>query len=395
MPYISTELNRLYAALESSFGSVPAPVPGNAFRALRSTITAVQEYLARQDKTGSRSAPGIAAGGRRHAKFEVQAYLIPSGAAGSAPNMGPFFQAACGGAPQIFAGGTVAPGSTASSVLFTAAHGLSVGQAVGSGPPSGKELRFVVAVPSSTAVTVDPPFSSAPAAGSSITGTVTYPLGDTPPSLSLFEYWTPSTAQQRLMCGGSVDTMEVDVSGDFHVVKFSGLGQDVIDSITFANGQGGGLTAFPSEPSSQSVNGSALAGHLGQVWLGAPASRFATLSTAKLQLQNGMQMRGNEFGSTIPLAAQAGQRKVGFDFDVFQLDDAATAALYSAAMAHTPVTAFVQLGTVAGSMFGVYMSKLMPQVPANDPGQKQLVWKFSGSRAGDGTANAEIFVAFG
>ena len=46
-------------------------------------------------------------------------------------------------------------------------------------------------------------------------------------------------------------------------------------------------------------------------------------------------------------------------------------------------------------MFGVYMNKLVPQIPSNDSGQKQLVWKFTGSRAGDGTAGGEIFVAFG
>src|ERR1017187_7664061 len=106
MPYVSTELNRHYAALESSYGVTPAPAPSNAFRCLKSSIDLVQDYLQRQDKTGSRSYAGVVPGGRRHGKFEVQSYLIPSGAAGSPPNMGPFFQAACGGTPQTFGGGT-------------------------------------------------------------------------------------------------------------------------------------------------------------------------------------------------------------------------------------------------------------------------------------------------
>jgi len=390
MPYISSDLNRLYAALEPSYGSTPAPAPSNAFRVLKSTVELVQDYLQRQDKTGSRSYAGVIPGGRRHGKFDVQAYLAPSGTPGSAPNMGPFFQSACGGSPEVFAGGTIAPGSTASSILFTAPHGLSAGQAVG----YGKELRFVTVVPSSTAVTVDPPFSAAPTSGTTASGTVTYPLGDTPPSLSLFDYWSPSTAQQRILCGAAVDTMEVDVSGEFHQVKFSGLGQDVIDSITFATGQGG-LSTFPTEPSSPTVSGTALAGHMGQIWLGPTPAKFATLSTAKLQVQNNVQLRGNEFGSQIPLAQLSGQRKVTFDFDVFELDDAATAALYTAAMSRTPITACLQLGTVAGNMFGVYMNALVPQAPINDSSQKQLVWKFTGSRAGNGTASGEIFVAFG
>lgn len=390
MPYISTELNRLYAGLEASYGSTPAPAPSNSFRALKATIDLVQDYLERQDKTGSRSFAGVAAGGRRHGKFDLQAYLIPSGTSGAAPNMGPFFQAACGGSPQAFAGGTAANGCTTSHIIFTAPHGLSVGQAVG----FGKELRFVIAIPSSTEVTVDPPFSAAPAGGGTITGSVTYPLGDAPPSLSLFEYWTPATAQQRILCGAAVDQMEVDVSGDFHQVKFSGQGQDVIDSITFTSGQGG-LSSFPDEPASQTTSGNPIAGCLGQVWLGSPAAKFATLSTAKLTLQNGLQLRGNEFGNCFPLAAVPGQRKVSFDFDVFELDDSATAALYSAARSRTPLTAFLQLGTTPGSIFGIYLNKVTPKIPTNDSGQKQLLWKFSGSRAGDGTANGEIFVAFG
>src|SRR5437588_153668 len=141
MPYISTDLNRNYAALESSYGATPAPTASNAFRALKTSIDLVQTYLERQDKTGSRSSGGV------------------------------------------------------------------------------------IAVPSATAINVDPPFSAAPPGGSSVTGTVTYPLGDTLPSLSLFDYWSPSTAQQRILCGTAVDQLEVDVSGDFHQIKFSGLGQ--------------------------------------------------------------------------------------------------------------------------------------------------------------------------
>src|SRR5258708_1182947 len=125
MPYIRRDLNRLYAALESSYGATPTPSPANAFRALKSNIELVQAYLQRQDKTGSRSYAGVAPGGRRHGKFDVQAYLIPSGSAGAAPSMSPFFQAACGGTPEMFPGGTAAIGSAATNVVFSAPHGLN------------------------------------------------------------------------------------------------------------------------------------------------------------------------------------------------------------------------------------------------------------------------------
>ncbi len=389
MAYISTDLNRFYAALEPSYGSAPAPVASAAYRALRANLTLVQDYLERQDRMGSRTFSGVIAGGRRHGTFDVDAYLIPAGTAGVAPNTGPFFQGACGGAPLVFSGGQAAAGCTTTSILFGAPHGLAVGQAIG----SGGELRFVSAVNSATQVTVSPPFSQAPAAAADITATVTYPLASSLPSLALFDYWDPPSAQQRILCGAAVNTMEIDVTGDFHQVKFTGQGQNVIDSITFAAGQGG-LSSFPTEPASQTLRGSPLAGHMGQIWLGSPASKFATLSTARLHLENGVVLRGNEFGSSIPLAIAPGTRKVTLDFDVFELDDAATRALYSAAAARTPLTAHLQLGSLTGSLFAACLNSLVPQIPAFDSGEHQLRWSFKGSRAG-GTKDDELLVAFG
>ncbi len=388
MTYISTDLNRYYAALEGSYGAVPAPGPGDAFRALRLDMELAQEYLERRDKSGSRTFSGVVSGGRRQGRFELDAYLIPSGTAGTAPDMWPFFQAACGTA-LTFSGGVAAAGSTTSTINFSSPHGLAVGQAIG----FGGELRFVTAVPSSTQAAVDPPFASAPGAGAAITATVTYPLAATLPSLAILDYWDPPSAQQRILSGAAVNQMELKVEGDFHQVRFSGEGQDVIDSLTFASGQGG-LSSFPLEPTSQTLSGSPLAGHLGQIWLGSPAAKFTTLARASLVLENGVELRGSEFGSAVPLALVPGPRRVTFDFDVFELNDAATAALYAAARSRTPIAVHVQLGSTAGSLFGAYLRSLVPQVPRYDQREPQLRWSFNGSRAGGGTDD-ELHIAFG
>src|SRR5579859_7486170 len=133
MPYISADLHRQFVALESSFGVVPAFTAAGAFPALTLDLELQQEYLERKDFTGSRSFSGVFAGGRRQGRFQTEAYLIPSA------NLAPFFQAACGETPRTFAGGQVTAGSSASTLVFAAAHGLTVGQAVG----YGGELRFV------------------------------------------------------------------------------------------------------------------------------------------------------------------------------------------------------------------------------------------------------------
>jgi hypothetical protein len=259
MSRVSTSLNRSYAAIEPSYGAVPAIDANCAFRALSVDLEAVQQYLERKDKLGSRSFAGVAAGGRRQSRFAIEAYLMSGGSAGQPPGMSPFFQAACGGDPLVFDGGTAATGCTASDIAFAAPHGLAAGQAIG----SNGEIRFVVAVPDAATVTVDPPFSAAPAAGSAITGSVSYPLAATLPSVSIFDYWEPASAQQRLLCGGALNSLEVQVQGDFHTVKCSGEGQDLIDSFTFQSGQGG-LEQFPAEPGSRSGHGEPIAGHFGQ-----------------------------------------------------------------------------------------------------------------------------------
>ncbi len=389
MSRVSTSLNRFYAELEASYGAVPGINPDCAFRALNVDLEPVQQYLERRDKSGSRSFAGVAAGGRRQARFQLDSYLMSGGSAGQPPDLAPLFQAACGGAPLVFAGGNAASGCTTTQINFAAAHGLSTGQAIA----NNGEIRFVVSVPNGTTVLVDPLFSAAPALGSAITGAVTYPLSTTLPSVAIFDYCQPSSAQQRVLCGGAVDTFEVQVQGDFHTVKFSGEGQDVIDSFTFQAGQGG-LGQFPAEPASRSDHGEPIAGHFGQLWLGAEPARFQTLVTATLRLENGLQLRKNELGSALPLGIAPGERRITFDFDLFETDDSSTQTLYSAARDRTPVVAFLQLGVSPGHMFAAYLKSLVPQPPKNDARELELKWSFSGARAA-GSADDELRVAFG
>jgi hypothetical protein len=389
MSYVSTSLNRYYAALESGYGAVQAVADARAFRALRLDMELVQEYLQRRDKSGSRSFSGIVAAGRRQARFELDAYLMSGGQPGLAPDLGPLYQAACGGAPLAFAGGTAAAGCTASHIVFASPHSLSLGQAI----ESNGELRFVTAIANPTAVDVTPPFSQAPAEGSAIRGSVSYPLAAGLPSVSIFDYWEPATAQQRILNGGAVESVTIEARGDFHTVKFAGNGQDLIDSITFEAGQGG-LAGFPTEPAARSYAGGPIAGHFGQLWLGASPARFSTVVEAALKLENGLQLRSDEIGSAVPLGIAPGDRKVTLDFQMYETDDAATQALYASARNRTPIAAFLQLGGVAGHLVGAYLNSIAAQPPKHDSGERQLKWSFTGARAA-GAGDDELWIAFG
>ncbi|MEI9972410.1 MAG: hypothetical protein WDO73_10365 [Ignavibacteriota bacterium] len=83
-----------------------------------------------------------------------------------------------------------------------------------------------------------------------MTASLTYAPATELPSVGIFDYWDPATAVQRLLCGGAVDQMEIDLNGDFHEFRFSGAAQDVVDSASLGSSPGGAaeLQSFPAEP---------------------------------------------------------------------------------------------------------------------------------------------------
>ena len=130
--YISSNANRFYAALESAYGSVAAIAPSNRIPALKLTVQQQLDVTNRKDKTGSRTFPGLPAGGRRRTKFELQTYMTSWQPATGGPAYGPLFQAAFGAAPLLFNGGEVASCSN-TTLAFAAPHGLT--------GPGGHERR--------------------------------------------------------------------------------------------------------------------------------------------------------------------------------------------------------------------------------------------------------------
>src|SRR5215467_7974222 len=105
--YISSNANRFYTALESSYGQVGSITAANRIPALKLTVQQQLEARDRKDKTGTRTFFGTPPGGRRRTDFELQTYLTSWDKSAGDPGCGPMFQAATGGTPLRFAGGTV------------------------------------------------------------------------------------------------------------------------------------------------------------------------------------------------------------------------------------------------------------------------------------------------
>ncbi len=221
---------------------------------------------------------------------------------------------------------------------------------------------------------------------------MTYAPATELPSATIFDYWDPATAVQRLLCGAAVDQMQILLNGDYHEFHFKGLAQDVVDSASFAAGEGQ-LQSFPAEPALGAFDYTIVPGNMGEAWLGTPTAQFFTITSASVTVKNALDTRSREFGTNLPQAIAPGERTVTADIELFELNDAATAALYQAARQQSPISIMFQMGEMQGQLMGVYLKSVIPVVPQFDDSENRLQWKFQSSRA-QGTVNDEIMVAF-
>jgi hypothetical protein len=387
--YISSNNERIYCGLEAAYGVIPAIVGADRIPALKLKAKQVPEQTSRKDKTGSRTFVGMPNGIRETTTFEVDTLLTEWSNTSVGPAYGPLFQCAMGGTPVIWAGGTVASVTGGTQIVFTAAHGLSPGQAI----TFAGEIRFVAAIANTTTLFVNAAFNLTPVNGSVMGPTINYPLADSLPSASIFDYWDPANAVQRIIEGAAMDKMQIKVNGDFQEFDFSGPARDLVDSASFTSGEGG-LTTFPAEPTAVNFDYTIVPGHLGEVWMGVTPAQFLTVTAAELTLENNIELRVKEFGSDFARCIAASQRSVTLNFSLFELADAQTAGLYQAARQRSPISVMLQLGQAAGQLCGAYMPAMVPQVPQFDDSETRLQWKFENDRA-QGTANDELYIAFG
>ena len=234
MSYISANENRFYVQTEGGFGETPAITTANRIPAVKLSARQVSDKVTRHDKTGSRTFPGLPPGTRSRTNFRLRTYLTGWNDQTAEPGYGPLFRSAMGAAGRAHPGGRIASAS-GTTLVFASAHGLGTGQAVA----YGGEIRFVNAIASPQSVVLNAPFTAEVAAGSDTTPTMTYGLADELPSCSIFDYWSPDTAVQRVLCGAVADELKVKVNADFHEFEFAGPAADLLDSTSFETGRGG------------------------------------------------------------------------------------------------------------------------------------------------------------
>jgi len=288
--YILSNENRVYTAAEAVFGEVAPVTAQGAVPLVRLQVQERDREPKRRDKTGSRSFGGYGTGLRRVTAFQLDTYHTGVEVPGQEPACGALVGSAFGGPVKVYNGGTLASAPSGSTIEFSGAHGLSVGQGV----VSGSEIRFVAAVPDSTRVVLNAPFAGG--GGVATGGTWSCSPGAWLPSASVFDYWSPVSAVQRILRGATVDRFEAEINGDYHEFRFRGFAAELLDSISFVPGQGG-LSSFPQEPTGRRTP-LLVPGHLGQVWLGISPARAYTITGAKVVVENAIDPRDREYGAT-------------------------------------------------------------------------------------------------
>ena len=261
-------------------------------------------------------------------------------ASGGNPGYGPLFQAALGGAPLRSPAGRVASSTAGGRLGFAAPHGLGAGQAVS----CGGEIRFVAAIVDASTVQLNAPFTVLPATGAAVAPTVTYVPATELPSVSIFDYWDPATAVQRLLCGAAVDQMEILVNGDYHEFHFSGLAQDVLDSSSFSSANVGTACRAFRRSRRGRVRLFDCAGEHGP---GVAGNIAIAVPHDHQRIHRSQEPTGHAVqGVRIEPAARIspGQRTVTAAFELFSQDDAATKGLYQAARQQSPISVMFQLG---------------------------------------------------
>jgi hypothetical protein len=386
--YISSNNNRFYCGLESAYGVAPTPTSTNRFSAVKLTARQELDLAPRRDKTGSRTFAGTPTGARKKTSFAIKSYMSTWIPGSPQPGYGPLVLAALGSSLQSTGGNLVANVINNTQVAFSSPHGLNVNQATS----FNGEIRFVANVVDSTNIVLNAPFSITPTSGAQLLPTITYYPTAALPSVSIFDYWSPSTALQRVLVGAAIDNMSVIVNSDYHEFHFEGFAKDVVDSSSFSSGQGG-MNAFPPEPAIADFDLNVVPGNLGQAWIGSTAQQFQTVTSASVHISNNLDTRVREFGSSVPLAICPGARTVTLDLALFEKDDTATASLYQSARLRTPISIMLQLGQTQGQLFGIYLKSVIPELPEFDDSETRLQWKFGKSRA-QGTVDDEIAVAF-
>lgn len=336
-PYSRNEA--FYVQKESAFGIIPntsgAATLGNsnAFRAVKIAKDFDVEKYTPASKTGSLSNFQFVAGRRSAPNIMPDLELIPSGAAGTAPDIDPFLQSLFGQTPTVV---------TSTSVTYTLADG-------------------------------------------------------TPPTLSVWSFLRPTGFDDSVSIGVVITEGVFKLGENLATLSMKGQGVWTGTKNYFSSAsttEKGGLTAFPTEPSTPVYNGTVITGFVGSATM--DGNLIGDIQDATITFNSGSDLFKKTFGSFYPTAPERDVRKVSLSFSL-RMSDTATASvnLTTKSLSVSPIVVTLVLGNVAGSIMTITLPKVILTAPKRDE-QRTIFLKFDDCMclASSATAKDEITLAY-
>ena len=175
--------------------------------------------------------------------------------------------------------------------------------------------------------------------------------GFLPLTLLDFYHGVP-TLIQRLMWGGFCQEATITFNTNIFTVSFRGIGGYRLDTANFSNedvGGKAGLTTYPSEPGSVTYNGNVMPGFYGSVTIDSQSGLEFKISEMQIRISTGDDFIPYVIGNAYPQATAGGPRRVGVAIKAVDDDSATLADLKQKAKSNAAVDGTIIIGQTAGA----------------------------------------------
>jgi hypothetical protein len=415
MAYSLSRNERLYLQMQTAFGTIPntsgaATVAGsNNCKFQKMTLKNDISVITRPDKTGFRTSP-LGSQGRGGGSWTIDMTFAANGTQGTVPDSDPILQSLFGGASTTFTSTiTVSSYGTGGSLTATS-HGLTIGTfvplwlSVGVGSMTGllaNGCYIVYVIDANTLQIVGgsgmqgATLPAGPFSGAALNFTqnaVKYTLQEPAvnPTFVAWSFRKPSTVNQRCAVGCVTTSATWQLGADILSVNFAGDDQIYVDS-DYAGldpfGGSHGLSAMPTEPSTQTTNGNAVIGFTGSLVAGAAGVNPAGLAmvnvlrTATIKIGSGMTVVKDLFGSFLGDSTEGDVRMITVAFSAYDSDDTLSASFRKACESKVPWDVVLQSGTVKGSTVVWVLHNVQFSAYELQDGQRRFVLNVAESRA--------------
>lgn len=315
--YALNRNQRLYMAMETTFGTGAAVTGSNCCLIKRAQFLPKVDVLQSESKTGTRTVPqGV--GGRRHATWSIEIELRANGAAGVKPDMDPLLQAAFGQAGVVVSSTSVTYSLSDSIPSFTA---------------------YSYRTPSAVAQQV---------AIGCVLQRATFRLGEN-------------------IASATLSGVALFVPDTFTYASLDSTGK---------GGLGGSIAA---EPGSPTTNGPIIAGFTGQATVDAIV--MATIRTGEIDINLNNDIPLDVFGSYYGGTPEGDARDIGVSFSTYDDDSSGATNIRTKAVTKAPIDTIWQIGTVAGSIFTFTAKGVQLETPELIEGQRKFQANVPRSRA--------------